>query len=273
MSKKYFFLAGLPRSGNTLLSSILNQNPDISVSANSFVSEIFYHGIALTFDEVFQNFPDYSSMENFMRSVFDSYYKDWDAKYIIDRGPWGTENNLTVLQNLFEDDIKIICTVRDINEILASFIRTNPSWIDKTLEQEIKSGQRLTNHHKSDIETKCEILMRPSGQLDKNLCSLSNLLQPENRNYLHIIEYNDLIEDPEAVVDELYEFLEIPYYYHHFSGLKKFEVNNMTYNDDIYNCDLHGVRPKIEKSNYKVDEILPENVIRKYSNMEFWRGN
>ena len=25
--------------------------------------------------------------------------------------------------------------------------------------------------------------------------------------------------------------------------------------------------------NYKVDEILPENVIRKYSNMEFWRGN
>ena len=176
-----------------------------------------------------------------------------------------------MLQNLFEDDIKIICTVRDINEILASFIRTNPSWIDKTLEQEIKSGQRFINHHKSDIETKCEILMKSSGQLDKSLCSLSNLLQPENRKYLHIIEYNDLIEDPEAVVDDLYEFLDIPYYYHHFSGLKKFEVNKVAYNDEIYNCNLHDVRSEIEKSGYKLDEILPGNVVRKYSGMEFWR--
>ena len=29
MNKTYHFLAGLPRSGNTLLSAILNQNPDI----------------------------------------------------------------------------------------------------------------------------------------------------------------------------------------------------------------------------------------------------
>ena len=37
--KKYFFLAGLPRSGNTLLSTILNQNPDLKVSSNSFLTE------------------------------------------------------------------------------------------------------------------------------------------------------------------------------------------------------------------------------------------
>ena len=129
MNKQYFFLAGLPRSGNTLLSSILNQNPDIQVSANSLISEIFYYGVSLQFNEVFQNFPDYGSLENYLRSIFDSYYQNWDAKYIIDRGPWGTENNLNILENLFGDDIKIICTVRDITEILASFIKLNPKWI------------------------------------------------------------------------------------------------------------------------------------------------
>ena len=90
MNKKYFFLAGLPRTGNTLLSSILNQNPDLAVSANSFVSEIFYYGVSLQFSEMFQNFPDFDSLESYLRSIFDSYYKNWDAKYIIDRGPWGT---------------------------------------------------------------------------------------------------------------------------------------------------------------------------------------
>ena len=39
--KKYYFLAGLPRAGNTVLSSILNQNSREQVSANSFVSRIF----------------------------------------------------------------------------------------------------------------------------------------------------------------------------------------------------------------------------------------
>ena len=38
--RKLFFLVALPRSGNTLLASILNQNPDIAATANSMTLEI-----------------------------------------------------------------------------------------------------------------------------------------------------------------------------------------------------------------------------------------
>ena len=38
--KKIFFLLALPRSGNTLFGSIMNQNPDIAVTANSITLEI-----------------------------------------------------------------------------------------------------------------------------------------------------------------------------------------------------------------------------------------
>ena len=86
----YFFLAGLPRSGNTLLSSILNQNPEIMVSANSFLCDHMHHTALLQYDERFKNFPDSNSLNNLISSTFDSYYKDWDAKYIIDRSSWGT---------------------------------------------------------------------------------------------------------------------------------------------------------------------------------------
>jgi hypothetical protein len=39
--KKIFFLAGFPRAGNTLLTSILNQNPDICCTPNSVTLEIY----------------------------------------------------------------------------------------------------------------------------------------------------------------------------------------------------------------------------------------
>ena len=41
--KEIFFLEGLPRAGNTLLGSILNQNPDIAVTANSITPDILYN--------------------------------------------------------------------------------------------------------------------------------------------------------------------------------------------------------------------------------------
>jgi hypothetical protein len=39
-NKKLFFLIAQPRSGNTLLASILNQNPDIACTGNSITLEI-----------------------------------------------------------------------------------------------------------------------------------------------------------------------------------------------------------------------------------------
>ena len=88
-----------------------------------------------------------------MRSVFDSYYKDWDAKYIIDRGNWGTPTNLDLLQQVIDNDIKIICTVRDIVEIIASFLKISPDrWI-KELKEEIESGLRYNQSYKCKFQS------------------------------------------------------------------------------------------------------------------------
>ena len=39
-SKKLFFLVAMPRSGNTLFASVMNQNPEIVCTANSITLEI-----------------------------------------------------------------------------------------------------------------------------------------------------------------------------------------------------------------------------------------
>lgn len=271
--KKYFFLAGLPRSGNTLLSSILNQNPDINVSANSFLCDIFSHGESLQYGDIYQNFPDSKSLNDYMSSIFDSYYQNWKGKYIVDRGPWGTPQNLNYLKSFLKNKIKIIVSVRDIVEIIASFIRKNPLFIQKQYEYEINSRFRFPGSYKTELEIKCEIITCPYGQLEKNMFSLLNLLQEENKNYVHIIEYNNLISDTKNSIDKIYDFLEIEKYSHNYENIDDFNINCLTYNDNnIHKCDLHKVNNRIKKSNYNVNDILTQDLIQKYSGREFWRN-
>jgi len=69
-TKKIFYLAGLPRAGNTLLSSILNQNPKVKVSANSILSTITWNLFCLKENKVFKNFPDHKSLDNVIINIF-----------------------------------------------------------------------------------------------------------------------------------------------------------------------------------------------------------
>ena len=59
--KKIYYLVGLPRAGNTLFGSILNQNPRVKVTANSIVPDIIWRTECLKQDEIYHNFPDEKS--------------------------------------------------------------------------------------------------------------------------------------------------------------------------------------------------------------------
>jgi hypothetical protein len=79
-NKQLFFLVALPRSGNTLFASIINQNPEIVCTPNSITLEIMKDLFLLKNTDVFLNYPDHRSLDNVLDSVFDNYYKDWPQK-------------------------------------------------------------------------------------------------------------------------------------------------------------------------------------------------
>ena len=133
-NKKIFFLAGFPRSGNTLLTSILNQNPDIGCTPNSITLEIYKELFLLKKMDVFVNYPDHKSLDNVLDAAYSAYYKDWNFKYIIDRGPAGTSGNLMLLKKHFKQEVKVIFLVRPILEVLASWI----TWAEKTPDNFIR---------------------------------------------------------------------------------------------------------------------------------------
>ena len=145
--KKFFCLHGLPRAGNTLLGSIINQNPKIALTANSTIANMLGELYMLKHTDIFKNFPDHKSFDNVTKSLIQTYYKDWPQEYIIDRAPWGMPINLKFLKEV-QEDIKIIVLVRDVHEILASFIK----WSEREPTSFVNGYGNITTEIEMDIK-------------------------------------------------------------------------------------------------------------------------
>ena len=261
MSRKVIhYLCGLPRAGNTILSTILNQNPDIAATANSVITEIFRDLYNLKHSDVFQNYPDHKSYDNVIKAVIPEYYKNWKETIIIDRGPWGAPNNLKFLKHYVNPKPKIVVLVRDVLEVLASFIE----WADKNYDA-------FPNRYGTmDTEKRCELLMNPDGLIVKELIAIKHLVDHHPGTY-KLVDYNDLVKNPEKIIKEIYQFYEIKPFKHNLKTFKQFEVNGMSYDDKAVGSNLHTIKTKgISKTKRNINKVLPKSIIEKYANLNVW---
>ena len=260
--KDIFFLHGLPRAGNTLFGSIMNQNPNVAVTANSICADMMGELFMLKHTDVFKNFPDHKSFDNVAKTVFENYYKDWKQDYILDRAPWGWPINLKFLKET-RSNIKIIVLVRDVIEILASFIK----WSQRSYDS------YLNRYGVKTVEEKCDMLMYEDGQIVKELVGVKHLLDHQPKELYHLVEYNDLVEHPRKTIEGVYEFLGIPKFKHSFTDLDQFEVNGIKYDEDIVGEGLHTIKTDaIYKNTYDANSIIPKSIIDKYKQCNFWKG-
>ena len=112
------------------------------------------------------------------------------------------------------------------------------------------------------------------GQVYGQLSAIKNLIRDENKKHIHIIEYDELINDPKKTIDGVYEFLGIPKFKHKFKSLSQLRLNGVSYDDKVLGGELHKINThRVKKSDYKVHDILPQTVINKYSGLNLWRKN
>ena len=266
MHKTYFFLSGLPRTGGSLLGAILDQNPDIYVGPTSPVLTFCANTDQLFQSLVYRSFPKEDFKFRMLSRICDDWYSDIDSPIVIDKSRgW---SGCPGFAGLFTNNVKIICTVRSILEILSSWIllsRKSPeSFIDKDLKNLPISA--LTD------DNRCDYLMeKEHGTIDQSLSSLKEGFKIQNfnhTNFLHLVEYDDLINDTENIINGIYNFLELPTYKHQYDNIK-----NITRENDMLlgMPEMHDVRSTISRSNNNPLEILSDNIIKKYSGLEFWR--
>ena len=255
-NRKLFFLVALPRSGNTLFASIMNQNPEIAVTANSVTLEIIKNLYLIKTTDTFQNFPDHKSLDNILNNVYNLYYKDWPQRIIIDRGPVmlsGNPGNFELMQKHFKPGFKCIILLRDLMDVFASYIK----WYTENPDS-------FVNKLGKTDEEKILALMKKEGAIVKQIKSIQTA--HNYPNMCHFIRYDDMAANPEKIFQELYKFLEEPYYPHYFENLKQININDMKYNDTVEGKNMHTIRTTVRKetNNY----IVPKSIREKYGHIK-----
>jgi sulfotransferase len=254
--KSFYFISGLPRSGSTLLSGLLKQNPNFYADISSPVEELTENAIdTITSSDNNLTIPE-DQRKNIMYGIFDGYYKHIDKSIIFDSSR-GWTSRTSFLKSLFPYT-KILCPVRNIVSILNSFelISSKNPFYTKTLTKNTKN-----------VFARCVDMMDKTGIVGGALILLQEgyALNPE---MIHFIEYENLCKEPEKTMMGVYEFLEKPYYSH---GFENVEYSNENFDNSCNLKDLHTLKRKVE---YKPPRnVLPPEIVEEYErmNMEFWR--
>jgi len=277
-SKKYFYLAGLPRTGSTILGEILNQNPEIHVSPASPLSEVVgdvvnrWRGNTVTV-KAYQH-PE--QLPNVWRGIREGMYQHRDEKFIIDKSwAWSLNDVIDSARKYLGEEMKVICPVDDIADCVASFImliRSNPGYVSY-IDDYLRSRRLEAND-----ANRCQALMDPKIGTSVGWCyeNLKKTWQGKNRKNLLLIERIDLVRQPEQVIKQIYEFLDIAEHRHWGDNETHFfdQIEKEITEDDglAYGIpNLHKLGPKLRDREWKSKEVLGNQLFFKFKRMEFWR--
>lgn len=258
--KKLHMISGLPRSGSTLLASILNQNPRFSSGISNPLNEAM-HNVTNAFSTTGNRTQMTEKQRiNVLGHMIDGYYLDDPAEVVFNTSRAWTSS--MYMMNLVRPDAKVICCVRDYAWILDSFEILFQR--DPTLGG-FNGDRGKFNFNNVYARTN---IQANEGILGKAHESLKEAFYSNHNNKLHIVEYNDLCSNPTNTIKKIYNFIEEPFYEHDYDNV---EMKYEEYDMSISMEGLHNVRKKVE---FKPrPSILPRDLFEKYTNTgyEFWR--
>ena len=275
MNKTIHFVAGLPRSGSTLFVNILNQNPEFHATGSSGLVGAMT-GVVNAFDEL-PFFKAMEEQENLTRrkgallGMMQGYFADTDKPVCFDKNRnWPAK--MEMLKWLLGDEnVKVICCMRDIRDVLASF---------EILHRKTSASGTTTQAKAHPVESstavgRASILMRDTEVIGSAKNILIDALSRGHAQNMFCLDYHDLCGDPEGTMRKVYSFLGHDYYQHDFDNVEAVTVED----DRVHGFkDLHKIRPKVEPQGSKWDIIYDDVTFQTpfWQSIEksalFWRG-
>jgi sulfotransferase len=223
----------------------------------------------LSNDELFLGYPKPQQAKEIISSILPQFYSDRQEPVIFDKNRSWTVR-MEYIPGYFDIQPKVLCPVRDIAEILTSFIsmlRRNPYQVNGKInfidEMLVKNNIPLTD------DNRCEFIASPAGILGQSVEGLKKAFMEGYENSIHLIEYSDLVNNPKETVEKIYEFLEEEPFEHNFHNIENINREN---DEKVYGfADMHEVRSEIKSIAPKPEKILSEEILEKCKNTEFWR--
>lgn len=223
---QFVCLAGLPRTGSTLLSTLLQQNPAIHAEGNSAVCQLMW--------DIHQSCAG-NSREQLMAnkkegmatalgwSVPHIYYRGINKPIVVDKcRTWPLASNMEMLRRCITDKPRVIVLMRPLIEVVSSFVK-----LYRANGEPQYSGEQLL-----DVKT---------GPIVWSYFAARRAMEHNNGEFL-FVECDDLIENTASVLKSIYDFCGWEPFEHSLTGI----VNQHPEDDSVYGLEgMHRVCPSI----------------------------
>lgn len=263
MEKTIHFVAGLPRSGSTLITNILKQNSEVHGESVSSLSSIF-GSINASWSSMEQN-QEYNNTDakvGVLKSVLQGYYSHIDKPIIVDKDR-GWIPLLPQVEAILDRKVKIIVCVRNPAEILTSFEKLrkeNPLFFTKA-DSSLREG--------SNIASRAYFYAGPEGAMGLSHRNIKDAITMGYLDRFLFIDYNRFCNSPKSQTKRIYEFLELPKFEHDFEKIVQTEV----YNDLAIGLpNLHKIKPSLDRTTVNCVEYLGLDIYEQYNREIFWNA-
>jgi len=240
------FVAGLPRSGATVLLSILHQNPRIWGAPVSALGEIF-HNIAVTWHDNrhHQAASAPPGPERVLRSILVRYH-DSDRPVVLDKQHmWMAA--IPGLERVLQRKVKMIVTVRRVPDIIASLE------VLRTRVPRPQTPADLALGSWANASARADFYLDPSGFVGMPLQALRVAMQQGFADRLLFVDYDRLVDDPQEQLARIYSFLDekpYPHDLHAIEPLGDFDGTPLGF------PGMFDIRPSLERVERDAVEVL-----------------
>lgn len=242
---QFVALSGLPRTGSTLLSAILSQNPIVHAEGNSAVCQLMWdmqQSVANS-EQIKANNKDV--LDALVKVIPHTYYANVTKPIVVDKcRSWTLPANVQILNRYFDNAPKVVVLVRPVIEIVSSFIA-------------LRKANGWDNPEQGLLEDGSEPIMR-------SLAGVEWARQNNNGEFL-FVTYDQLVDETQTSLDRIYEHCGWESFTHNLDNI----VNQHKENDSVYGlAGQHDVRPQISRRMVEVD--LSDELIDKCNRLDEW---
>jgi sulfotransferase len=263
-----FFNSSLPRSGSSLIQNILAQNPDFYVTPTSGVLELMYAARSN-----YSNSAEFKAQDsNLMKKGFLSFCKKGlygfyepltDRKYVVDKSRgWGIHFNF--LEQILDNEPKIICMVRDPRDILASMEKNFRK------NQHIDSGILNWSTSKGTTTAKRIDDWINSPPIGLAFERLNEIIKQGLDKKILFIRYEDLLNNPNFELKRIYNYFNINEFIHDFNYIEQITQED----DSVYGIfGDHKIKNKLEPLKHSYKDVFSKEENDWIYNNYFWFNN
>jgi len=258
MPKDIFFQSSMPRSGSTIFQNIMGQNPDFYVTPTSGVLELVFAARSN-----YTSSPEFKAQDsNLMWKGFQNFcvqgmlgFYDGvtDKPYVMDKSRgWGVYRPFL---DSFYPNPKIICLVRDLRAVVASYekiYRKNQHKADPIRND--ATGQGTTVHKRVDE------WMNPQNTIGRAAERIFEITRQGYDNEILFVKYEDLCLNPEHEMKRVYDYLGIEPFKHDFDNIEQITTED----DEVYGLsnDLHVIKPTLKLPTPDYKQILGDDICK-----------